>query len=151
MRAGRTVSRQFPPRPTSADTGGTAVRYVQRTAEILIVDDATRDDRFARDPYIAGLGACSLLAMPILGRGALRAVLVLENRLMRAASATERLDAVRLIAAQLAVSLDNAQLYSDLIASRAYRRRRRPGPSADRARPARWRPATSGCGVQAGW
>ncbi|QYN19199.1 AAA family ATPase [Amycolatopsis sp. DSM 110486] len=115
--------------PQERDLPMSAVRYVQRTAEILIVDDATRDDRFARDSYIAGLGACSLLAMPILGRGALRAVLLLENRLMRAAFATERLDAVRLIAAQLAVSLDNAQLYSDLIASRA-----RIATAADRAR-----------------
>ncbi|MHA6616684.1 AAA family ATPase [Pseudonocardia sp. DLS-67] len=105
--------------PHERDLPMSAVRYVQRTAEILVVDDATRDDRFARDPYIAGLGACSLLAMPILGRGALRAVLLLENRLMRAAVTTERLDAVRLIAAQLAVSLDNAQLYTDLTASRA--------------------------------
>jgi signal transduction histidine kinase len=105
--------------PHERDLPMSAVRYVQRTAEVLIVVDATRDDRFARDPYIAGLGACSLLAMPILGRGALRAVLLLENRLMRAAFTTERLDAVRLIAAQLAVSLDNAQLYADLTASRA--------------------------------
>ncbi|OZM80662.1 AAA family ATPase [Pseudonocardia sp. MH-G8] len=105
--------------PHEGDLPMSAVRYVQRTAEILIVDDATRDDRFARDPYIVGLEACSLLAMPILGRGALRAVLLLENRLMRAAFSTERLDAVRLIAAQLAVSLDNAQLYADLTASRA--------------------------------
>ncbi|MEV8612967.1 AAA family ATPase [Amycolatopsis sp. NPDC051373] len=115
--------------PHERDLPMSAVRYVQRTAEILIVDDATRDDRFARDPYIAGLYACSLLAMPILGRGALRAVLLLENRLMRAAFATERLDAVRLIAAQLAVSLDNAQLYSDLTASRA-----RIAVAADQAR-----------------
>jgi signal transduction histidine kinase len=105
--------------PHERDLPMSAVRYVRRTAEILIVDDATRDARFARDPCIAGLSACSLLAMPILGRGALRAVLLLENRLMRAAFTTERLDAVRLIAAQLAVSLDNAQLYADLTASRA--------------------------------
>ena len=115
--------------PHERDLPMSAVRYVQRTAEILIVVDATRDDRFARDPYISGLGACSLLAMPILGRGVLRAVLLLENRLMRAAFTTERLDAVRLIAAQLAVSLDNAQLYADLTASRA-----RIAAAADQAR-----------------
>ena len=51
--------------------------------------------------------------MPILSRGALRAVLLLENRLIRAAFTTGRLDAVNLIAGQLAVSLDNAQLYAD--------------------------------------
>lgn len=105
--------------PHEDDLPMSALRYVQRTGETLIVDDATRDDRFARDPYLAGLDGCSLLAMPILSRGALRAVLLLEHRLIRAAFTAERLDAVRLIAAQLAVSLDNAQLYADLTASRA--------------------------------
>ena len=57
--------------------------------------------------------------MPILSRGTLRAVLLLENRLIRGAFTTERLDAVKLIAGQLAVSLDNAQLYAELTASRA--------------------------------
>ncbi len=75
--------------------------------------DATGDDRFARDPYFAGLDRCSLLAVPILSRGLLRAVLLLENRLIRGAFTAGRLDAVQLIAAQLAVSLDNAQLYAD--------------------------------------
>ena len=49
----------------------------------------------------------------------LRAVLLLENRLLRGAFTAERLDAVKLIAGQLAVSLDNAQLYAELTASRA--------------------------------
>jgi signal transduction histidine kinase len=46
-------------------------------------------------------------------------MLLLENRLMRGAFTAERLDAVKLIAGQLAVSLDNAQLYAELAASRA--------------------------------
>ena len=88
------------------------LRYVQRTGEPLVAGDATADDRFSRDPYFAGVDCCSLLAVPVLSRGALQAVLVLENRLIRAAFTTGRLDAVNLIAAQLAVSLDNAQLYA---------------------------------------
>ena len=95
------------------------LRYVQRTGEPLVVADATRDDRFARDPYFTDAGCCSLLALPILSRGTLRAVLVLENRLIRGAFTAERLDAVKLIAGQLAVSLDNAQLYAELTTSRA--------------------------------
>ena len=89
------------------------LRYVQRTREPLVVADATGDDRFARDPYFADITCCSLLAVPILSRDALRAVLLLENRLIRAAFTTGRLDAVNLIAAQLTVSLDNAQLYAE--------------------------------------
>jgi signal transduction histidine kinase len=95
------------------------VRYIQRTGEPLVVRDATDDDRFARDPYFSELSCCSLLGVPILGRGTPKALLVLENRLIRGAFAAHRLDAVELIAGQLAVSLDNAQLYSELTASRA--------------------------------
>ena len=95
------------------------LRYVERTHEPLIVADAISDDRFARDPYFIDIDRCSLLALPILSRGRLRAVLQLENRLIRGAFTADRLDAVKLIAGQLAVSLDNAQLYSELAASRA--------------------------------
>ena len=89
------------------------LRYVRRTREPLVAADAVRDDRFARDPYFTGVDRCSLLALPILSRGALRAVLLLENRLLGGAFTDRRLDAVKLIAGQLAVSLDNAQLYAD--------------------------------------
>ena len=95
------------------------LRYAQRTREPLVVADAVGDARFARDPYFADAGCCSLLALPILSRGTLRAVLVLENRLIRGAFTAERLDAVQLIAGQLAVSVDNAQLYAELTTSRA--------------------------------
>ena len=105
---------------STSDTAPMSVlRYLERTREPLVVPDATRDDRFARDPYFADADCCSLLAIPILSRGILRALLLLENRLIRGAFTAERLDAVNLIAGQLAVSLDNAQLYSELTASRA--------------------------------
>jgi diguanylate cyclase (GGDEF)-like protein len=92
----------------------TAARYAERTREPLLVNDATGDDRFARDPYFRGLESCSLLVVPILYRGFLRALLVLENRLIRGAFAADRLDGVMLIAGQLAVSLDNALVYASL-------------------------------------
>ena len=95
------------------------LRYAQRTHEPLVAVDATGDDRFARDPYFADADYCSLLAVPILSRSLLRAVLLLENRLLRGTFTTERLDRLKLIAGQLAVSLDNAKLYAELTASRA--------------------------------
>jgi signal transduction histidine kinase len=55
----------------------------------------------------------ALLAVPIVGHGTLRAGLLLENRLIRGAFTAARLDAVTLIAGQLAVSLRNAQLYAE--------------------------------------
>ena len=111
IRVGGTGSQQTVPM--------SVLRYAQRIPEPLVVTDAISDDRFARDPYFADIDRCSMLALPVLSRGRLWAVLLLENRLIRGAFTADRLDAVQLIAGQLAVSLDNAQLYSELAASRA--------------------------------
>ncbi|MES2785920.1 MAG: AAA family ATPase [Pseudomonadota bacterium] len=91
-----------------------AFAYAERTGETLVVDDVPGDDRFARDRYFKGVPLCSMLVVPITGQGAARAMLILENRLGRGAFNPERLDAVMLIAGQLAVSLGNAQLYASL-------------------------------------
>ncbi|MDG3005433.1 diguanylate cyclase [Paludisphaera mucosa] len=91
-----------------------AFLYAERTREPLLVEDARRDDRFAQDPYLAGLEHCSLLVAPILDRGVLRAVLILENRHSRGVFSAERIGAVALLGGQLAISLDNASLYASL-------------------------------------
>jgi diguanylate cyclase (GGDEF)-like protein len=90
------------------------IRYAERTREPLLVEDAVHDARFMRDPYLTGSACCSLLVVPILSHGRTRAMLLLENRLSRGAFTTDRLDAVHLVAGQLAVSLDNALLYASL-------------------------------------
>ncbi|GAA1033277.1 AAA family ATPase [Virgisporangium ochraceum] len=91
-----------------------AVRVVERTREPLVVDDATGDHRFSRDPYFRGVDRCSLLVVPIVARGVPLAIVVLENRLSRRAFTADRIDAVMLVAGQLAVSLDNALVYASL-------------------------------------
>ncbi|WP_030435674.1 diguanylate cyclase [Actinoplanes subtropicus] len=90
------------------------IRYTERTREPLLVEDAAHDDRFRRDPYLTDLACCALMVVPIFAHGAPRGMLLLENRLARGAFTTDRLDAVRLVAGQLAVSLDNALLYASL-------------------------------------
>ena len=92
----------------------TALRYAERTREPMLVDDVSRDDRVARDPYLAGAQHCSLLVVPVLSQGVPRAMLLLENRLTRRAFSVGRLDAVLLIAGQLTVSIDNALVYASL-------------------------------------
>jgi diguanylate cyclase (GGDEF)-like protein len=92
----------------------TALRYAERTREPMLVDDTSRDDRVARDPYLAGEQHCSLLVVPVLSQGIPRAMLLLENRLTRRAFSTGRLDAVLLIAGQLTVSIENALVYASL-------------------------------------
>lgn len=91
-----------------------AFRYVVRTRQPLLVEDALRDDRFCRDAFFADRQQCSLMLVPILNQGQLRAILILENSLGSGAFSPDRLDAVLLIAGQLTVSLDNALLYASL-------------------------------------
>ena len=90
------------------------VWYAERTHQPVVVADATRDDRFARDPYVTGLDRCSLLAIPVMIRGELRAMLLLENRMIYGAFTADRLEGIMLIAGQLAVSLENAHIYASL-------------------------------------
>jgi diguanylate cyclase (GGDEF)-like protein len=92
----------------------TAFRYVERTHEPLLVADATRDDRFSRDSYIARLDRCSLMAVPIRNSGDTRAIVILTNSLTNGAFTADRLGTLTLIAGQLAVSLANALLYGSL-------------------------------------
>ncbi|MEV6304606.1 AAA family ATPase [Actinoplanes sp. NPDC051861] len=91
-----------------------AIRYVLRTREPLLVADAIRDDRFRHDPYLSGLDLCALLVVPVASHNVAHAVLVLENHQQRGVFSIDRLETVRLIAGQLAVSLDNAILYDSL-------------------------------------
>jgi diguanylate cyclase (GGDEF)-like protein len=100
--------------PVGATLPLSALRYVERTSEPLVVDDARLDDRFARDPYFVDVPRCSLLVMPVRSQGQARALLVLENRLKSGVFSQSRLNLLTLIAGQLAVSLDNALLYASL-------------------------------------
>jgi diguanylate cyclase (GGDEF)-like protein len=92
----------------------TIVRYAERAREPLVLDNAVDDPRFAQDPYLDGLDLCAALAVTVLSHGEPRAMLVLENRLWRGTFTEDRLDAVRIIASQLVVSMENAALYASL-------------------------------------
>lgn len=85
-----------------------AFRYAERTGSPLLVSDALRDDRFSGDAFFTVRERCSLLVVPITSKGAPRAMLVVYNDLSSDVFTPDRVDAVTLIAGQLAVSLDNA-------------------------------------------
>jgi diguanylate cyclase (GGDEF)-like protein len=92
----------------------TVFHYAVRTEEPVLVQDALNDERFGRDPYLRDLDRCSLLVVPMLTQGSVRAVLMLSNQHDSGAFTSDRLDAVMLITGQLIVSVTNALLYSSL-------------------------------------
>jgi predicted ATPase/transcriptional regulator with GAF, ATPase, and Fis domain len=92
----------------------TVVRYVRRTGQPLVVGDALADERFAQDPCLVAAGVSSVLCVPVSQQGRLRGLLYLENRLTSHAFTPERTEMVRILAAQAAISLENARLYEEM-------------------------------------
>jgi predicted ATPase/signal transduction histidine kinase/serine/threonine protein kinase len=90
------------------------VHYVQRTQETVVIDDVSTPHAFATDPYWQRSAPQSILAVPILKQGHFIGLVYLENFLTVGAFGSNRQELVQLIAAQAAISLENAQFYSTL-------------------------------------
>src|SRR6476469_9435987 len=88
--------------------------YVIRTQENVVLNNATQEGQFTRDPYIAATQPKSILCTPLLQQGKLTGILYLENNLTEGAFTTDRLELLKLLSAQIAISIENAQLYKNL-------------------------------------
>ncbi len=95
------------------------VRYVARTHEQVVIDDARLPSEFSGDPRLAAGLTRSVLCTPILHHGRLTGVLYLENELTAAVFKASRLALLEQIAAQVAISIENARLYDNLDRARA--------------------------------
>ncbi len=85
------------------------VRYVRRTGQTLLLDDACQVGEFTNDPYVQAKKARSVLCQPIQEQNRLVGVIYLENNLSSYAFTSERVEVVRLLASQAAISITNAQ------------------------------------------
>ncbi len=85
------------------------IRYVQRTQRTLLLDNANQEGEFSDDPYISSHAVRSLLCQPIQEQNRMLGIIYLENNLSSYAFATDRVEVVRLLAAQAAISITNAQ------------------------------------------
>ncbi|MDC3962363.1 AAA family ATPase [Polyangium jinanense] len=106
-----------------ADLPAGVVTYVARTGETIVLDDRPSDGPFAREPWLTSGRPRSLLAAPIVYKGRLAGVIYLENDLTRSAFTPARVEVIRLLSAQAAISIENARLYADLQQENAVRRR----------------------------
>jgi PAS domain S-box-containing protein len=102
---------------------GSIVQYVLRTRETVILDDASGQNSFSTDPYIAQHRARSVLCLPLLNQAKLIGVLYLENNLAPQVFTPTRIAVLKLLASQAAISLENTRLYHDLEAREAKIRR----------------------------
>jgi predicted ATPase/signal transduction histidine kinase/CheY-like chemotaxis protein/HPt (histidine-containing phosphotransfer) domain-containing protein len=90
------------------------VNEVARTLEPVVLGAAEIATRSASDAYLAVRRPQSVLCVPLVQQAELAGVLYLENTLTRDAFTPGRLKVLRLLSAQAAISIRNAQLYRNL-------------------------------------
>ena len=91
-----------------------ALHYVIRTQESVLLDDASADSVYSKDEYVRQKHSRSILCLPIVKQAKLIGALYLENSLTVGAFTPDRVTVLQLLASQAAISLENAGLYSDL-------------------------------------
>lgn len=90
------------------------IRYVTRTEETVALGDASREGSFTGDAYIKLKQPKSLLAMPIINYGKLLGILYLENDLIEGVFTPNRLELLKVLASQVAISIENALFYNSM-------------------------------------
>ncbi|MEG4250242.1 AAA family ATPase [Microcoleus sp. Pol10D4] len=90
------------------------IKYVARTQEDVVLSEATKDGIFTSEPYIIKNLPKSVLCAPIINQGKLIGILYLENNLTTGAFTPDRLEVLKILSSQAAISIENARLYQNL-------------------------------------
>ncbi|WP_236142256.1 AAA family ATPase [Nostoc sp. CMAA1605] len=88
----------------------TLIHYVERTLE-TVINNCKNHVSTMNDPYCLQYQPKSLLCTPILHQGQLLAILYLENAITSGVFTSERVELLKLLCSQAAISLVNARLY----------------------------------------
>jgi predicted ATPase/signal transduction histidine kinase len=90
------------------------IHYVANTLESLVLDDAVEVSTFFADQYLVVRKPRSILCFPIVKQGQLVSILYLEHCLTAGVFTRDRSELLNVLMAQLAISIENAKLYTDL-------------------------------------
>ncbi len=102
------------PLESSQLIASTIVNYVVRTKESVVLNNATSEGKFTKDDYIQKHQPKSLLCTPLINQGKLISIVYLENNLTPGAFTPDRLEVLKLLSSQAAISIENARLYTQL-------------------------------------
>jgi predicted ATPase/class 3 adenylate cyclase/tRNA A-37 threonylcarbamoyl transferase component Bud32 len=90
------------------------VNYVARTQETVVLDDAVREGQFTNDPYIRKNQPKSILCVPLINQSQIVSIVYLENNLTAGAFTSERVEILKVLSGQAAISLQNSKLYTEV-------------------------------------
>jgi PAS domain S-box-containing protein len=99
---------------SSSDLPKSALYYVMRTKERVVLHDASARNLYSDDEYFKQRKAKSVLCLPIVKQTKLIGILYLENNLAPDVFTSGRVAVLDMLASQAAISLENAALYTDL-------------------------------------
>jgi two-component sensor histidine kinase len=86
------------------------VRYVYRTGEKVILQDAAREGIFKDNSEVHEMQLRSVLCLPVIKQSRMIGVLYLENRLSNGVFSAERTQMTELLTSQAAISMEHATL-----------------------------------------
>lgn len=89
------------------------ISQVFQRSEAVVLHDAVAEGPFVNDPYTVHLHPRSVLCVPIV-RERFEAAVYMENNLTDAVFTDERVELIQLLAAQAAVAIENARLYTQV-------------------------------------
>ena len=97
------------------------VRFVFRSGRTALIDNLTENAQgFEEDPYIVEYQPRCILAMPISHKGETLGVLYLEHHQATSVFTPQRVRFLELLLVQIAISLTNAMLFSQLDEARSF-------------------------------
>ncbi|MGD9247560.1 MAG: AAA family ATPase [Desulfobacteraceae bacterium] len=90
------------------------VNYVARTKTPVVLGDACADSTYAADRYISEHQTKSVLCLPIVHQSKRIGLLYLENNQATDVFTRERIEFLKVLSSQAAISMENANLYASL-------------------------------------
>jgi histidine kinase len=90
------------------------INHVIQYKKECILDDARQSKIFEFDPYIREKAPRSILCIPLVKQDRVMGVIYLENNVATHAFSQGRLKSIEILAGQMAIALENAQMYEAL-------------------------------------
>ncbi|MDH4127966.1 MAG: GAF domain-containing protein, partial [Spirochaetota bacterium] len=90
------------------------ILYAKRTKEHIVINDVSNDDTFSKKLDKISDKAKSAMAIPILSKDKIIGILYLENHLTTGAFLDNKLELLKMLSSQIAISLENAMFYESL-------------------------------------
>lgn len=90
------------------------VRYVYRTGERVILNNACQEGVFKDNQEVQSMQLRSILCLPVIKQSRMIGILYLENRLSDSVFTSEKTQMTELLTSQVAISLENARLVEEM-------------------------------------